>query len=528
MGKKVLNSTEARNALEKGVNLVADAVKITLGPKGRNVVLDKKFSTPLITNDGVTIAKEIEHDNAFVNMGAKLIKEASIKTNDVAGDGTTTAIVLAQCIVKEGIKNFAAGANPIVLRRGISKAVDFVVSKLLKLSKKIETFDEVEQVAKISAGDEEIGKLIASAIQKVGKDGIITAQESNSIKTQLNVVEGLQFEKGYLSPYMSTDMEKMEAVFENALVLVTDKKIKTLSEILPILEKVAKAGEKLVIIADDVEGDALTGIVLNKLRGTLSCVAVRAPSFGENRVECLKDIAAMTGATFVCSELGIDLEKIQLENLGRARKIKVTKDSTTIIEGLGNKQEIEKRINLIKLALEGDAGEYEKERLADRLAKLSGGVAVVNVGAATEVEMMEKKLRIDDAIAATKAALIEGIVPGGGVALLKIKKDLEKFTKKLCGDEKTGACIILEALEAPIKQIAKNSGVCGEVVVEKIAKNKSFGFGFDFLTNTYGNMFALGIIDPAKVTRCALQNAASVASTLLTTECLVAETENEK
>lgn len=527
MSKDILHSDKARALLEEGVNIVADAVKVTLGPKGRNVVLDKKFSTPLITNDGVTIAKEIEVENPFVNMGAKLIKEASIRTNDVAGDGTTTAIVLAQAIVKEGLKNFAAGANPIVLRKGIFKAVNFVVSNLSNISKKIETTSEIEQVASISAGDEEIGKLIALAIEKVGSEGVITAQESNSMKTQLSVVEGMQFERGYLSPYMSTDMEKMVCTLESPLILVTDKKISNLSELLPILEKVATANEKLLIIADDVDGDALAALVLNKLRGTLSCVAVRAPSFGDNRIETLKDISVLTGATFISSELAIDLESVELEMLGRAKKITVSKETTTIIEGAGEQEKIEKRKQILKTELLQDIGEYDREKIEERLAKLSGGVAVINVGAPTEVEMMEKKLRIEDALAATKAALLEGIVPGGGVALLKIKKALEKFNKSLLGDEKTGANIILSALDGPILQIAENAGICGGVVAEKILKNKNPNFGFDAYSNKYGNMIELGIIDPTKVTRCALENAASVASTLLTTECVIADIEQK-
>lgn len=523
MSKKVLHGVDARSALEEGVNIVANAVKVTLGPKGRNVVLEKQFATPLITNDGVSIAKEIEIENPFVNMGAQLIKEASIKTNDVAGDGTTTATVLAQQIVKEGLKNFTAGANPIILRKGIFKAVDFVVDKLKALSKNIESSEEIEQVASISAGDEEIGKLIATAINKVGRNGVITAQESNSIKTELNCVEGMQFERGYLSPYMSTDMEKMEAVLEEPLILVTDKKISNLSEILPLLEKVASANRKLFIIADDVEGDALAALVLNKLRGNLTSVAVRAPSFGENRTECLKDIAILTNSTFVCGELGYNLEQVDLDMLGSAKRIKVTKESTTIIEGFGSQEKIDERINQIKKEIENESGIYSVERLQERLAKLSGGVAVINVGAATEVEMMEKKLRIEDALAATKAATLEGIVPGGGVALAKLKKPLKKFIKTLNGDEQTGATIIYNALDAPLKQIVENSGLCGGVVSEKIISKTNFAFGFDAYNNKYGNMFEFGIIDPTKVTRFALQNAASVASTLLTTECLVAE-----
>ncbi len=521
MISKILIGEQARNSLEKGVNTIANAVKITLGPKGRNVVIGKNLATPLITNDGVTIAKEIELENKFENIGAQIVKEASIKTNDVAGDGTTTAIVLAQKIIKEGLKNFTAGANPIILRQGIIKAVDFVVEELKKISQNIETYEKIEQVASISAGNKEIGKLISLAIEKVGKDGVITAQESNSLKTELSVVEGMQFDRGYLSPYMSTDMEKMETLYENVLILVTDYKIENISQIIPILEKIANSNEKLLIIADEIEGDALAGLVLNKLRGTLNCVAVKAPSFGDNRKEILKDIAVLTGATFISEDLDIKLDKIDISNLGKAKKIKVTKDSTTIIEGQGNIENIKNRISLIKQQVSDNLGDYEKEKLLERLAKLSGGVAVIKVGAPTEVEMMEKKLRIEDAIAATKAASLEGFVPGGGVALLKTKKSLIKFIKNLKGDEKTGAEIILKAIEEPVKQIAENAGICGDIVVDKIIKSSNLNFGFDAYENKYGDMIKFGIIDPTKVTRSALQNAASVASTLLTTECLI-------
>ncbi len=525
MSKKILSGNEARKALEIGVNAVADTVKITLGPKGRNVVLDKKFATPLITNDGVTIAKEIELPDRFENMGAQLIKEASIKTNDVAGDGTTTATVLAQIIVKEGIKNFTAGANPIILRKGISKAVDFVVEQLIQISKPVETSSAIAQVASISAGDKEIGELIAQAIEKVGKDGVITAQESKSMKTDLSVVEGMQFERGYLSPYMCTDMEKMEATLDNPLILVTDKKITNLADILPILEKIVRNNEKLLIIADEVEGEALAALVLNKLRGTFTCVAVKAPSFGDNRKENLKDIAVLTNATFISEDLDIDIKQIEVEQLGKAKRVKITKDSTTIIEGAGLPDEIKKRTIQIKKELESDCGEYDKEKLLERLAKLSGGVAVINVGAATEVEMMEKKLRIEDALSAAKAATLEGVVPGGGVALIKIKPVLEKFIETLDGDEKTGAKIILRALEEPLRQIAENAGISGGVVINEVIKNSDINFGFDAYLNIYGDMLEFGIIDPTKVTRSALQNAASVASTLLTTECLITDDE---
>lgn len=526
MSKKILNSAAATAALEEGVNIVADAVKVTLGPKGRNVVLDKQFATPLITNDGVTIAREIEVSNPFVNIGAKLIKEASIKTNDVAGDGTTTAIVLAQAIVKEGLKNFAAGANPIILRKGISKATAQVVSKLKSISKKVSSHEEIKQIATISAGDEEIGELIANAIQIVGKDGVISAQESNSIKTELAISQGMQFDRGYISPYMSTDMEKMEAILENPLILITDHKINNLNQILPLLEKVANANEKLFIIADEIDGDALTALVLNKLRGTLSVAAVRAPSFGENRTEMLKDIACVVGAKFVSKELTDALENVELTDLGRAKKVKITKDTTTIIAGIGKQEDVNKRAKQIRMQLDELDSGFDNAKLKERLAKLAGGVAVINVGAPTEIEMLEKKLRIEDALSATKAALEQGIVPGGGVALLKTKKTVEKLIKKLTGDEKTGAHVVLNALDTPLKQIAKNAGLCGEVILEKIMKNKNPNYGFDFYSNKFGDMFKLGIIDPCKVSCSALENAASVASTLLTTDCLIADEVN--
>ncbi|MCI6542489.1 MAG: chaperonin GroEL [Firmicutes bacterium] len=522
MSKKILEGIEARNALEKGVSMVADCVKVTLGPKGRNVVLDRSPQPPLITNDGVTIAKEIELEDPFVNMGANLIKEASIKTNDIAGDGTTTATVLTQSIVKEGLKNSTAGANPIILRKGIFKAIDNVVETLKSISQKVETTEKIKQVASISAGDEEIGSLIAKAIERVGKDGVITAQESSSLKTELQVVEGMQFERGYLSPYMATDMEKMEAILENPLILVTDAKIQNLSQILPLLEKVASNNEKLLIIADELDGDALAGIVLNKLRGTLSCAGVRAPSFGENRTEILKDIAILTGATFVSESLGQKLETIELALLGRAKKVKITKDTTTIIEGFGEPSKIKERAQQIRAQLTSE-NSFDNEKLTERLGKLSGGVAVINVGAATEVEMMEKKLRIEDALSASKAATLEGVVPGGGVALVKAIKSLERYTKTLKGDEKTGAEIVLHSLSEPLKQIAENAGICGGVVLEKVLKNKNPSYGFDAYNNKFGDMFKFGIIDPTKVTRSALQNAGSIASTLLTTECIIAE-----
>lgn len=522
MSKKILKGIEARNALEQGVSMVADCVKVTLGPKGRNVVLDKSPQAPLITNDGVTIAKEIELNDPFLNMGANLIKEASIKTNDVAGDGTTTATVLTQSIVKEGLKNSTAGANPIILRKGIYKAIENVVETLKTISQKVETNEKLKQVASISAGDDEIGNLIASAIEKVGKDGVVTAQESNNLKTELVVVEGMQFERGFLSPYMATDMEKMEAILDNPLILVTDAKIQNLSQILPLLEKIASNNEKLLIIADELDGDALAGIVLNKLRGTLSCAGVRAPSFGENRTETLKDIAILTGGTFVSETLDQKLENTELSSLGRAKKVKITKDTTTIIDGYGEQSKIKERIEQIKQQISADDS-FENEKLCERLAKLSGGVAVINVGAATEVEMMEKKLRIEDALSASKAAILEGVVPGGGVALVKTIKPLKKFIKSLNGDEKTGAEIVLHCLSEPLKQIAENAGICGGVVLEKVLRSNNPNFGFDAYKNKFGDMYKFGIIDPTKVTRSALQNAGSIASTLLTTECIIAE-----
>lgn len=523
MSKIIINGHEGRTSLERGVNKVANTVKITLGPKGRNVVLDKKYGTPLITNDGVTIAKEIELPDPFENMGAQLIKEASIKTNDVAGDGTTTAVLLAQSIVNEGVKNSAAGANAIILRKGINGAVDVVVEELKKISMPISSSTSIAQVASISAGDNEIGELIASAIDKVGKDGVITIQESKNMKTTLSIVEGMQFDRGYLSTYMCTDMEKMESILDEPLVLVTDKKINNLNDILPLLEKIVKANEKLLIIADEVEGDALAALVLNKLRGALLCIAVKAPSFGENRKLFLEDIAIITGATFITEEKGFELCDTTLEQLGKAKKIKITKDSTTIIEGYGKKENVEKRINQIKLELGKDNGTYEVEKLNERIGKLSGGIAVINVGATTEVEMLEKKLRIEDALSATKAAVIEGVIPGGGAALLKTVNKLKEYISTLEGDEKTGAMIILKAIESPVKQIAENAGIAGDIVVNNILQNSDINYGFDAYNMIYGNMIDLGIIDPTKVTRSALQNAASIASTLLTTESLITD-----
>ena len=529
MAKNILYGEKARKALQTGVDILADTVKITLGPKGRNVVLEKKYQTPLITNDGVTIAKEIELKNPFENMGAELIKQVSVKTNDVAGDGTTTASVLAQAIIHEGNKNFVAGANPIILRKGIQKAVEICVAELRKISKPIETSKEIAQIASISAGDEVIGQLIASAMEKVGSDGVITVEESKTTSTELSVVEGMQFDRGYLSPYFCTNTEKMLAELENAYILLTDKKISSIQEILPILEQLVKTGEKLLIIADDVEGEALATLVLNKIRGTFNCVAVKAPSFGDKRKSIMEDIAILTGAKVVSEEIGLELKNVDVSVLGRAKMVKVDKDNTTIIDGAGSQEDVKARVSLIKSQLSAETSDYEREKLEERLAKLSGGVAVINVGSATEVEMKEKKLRIEDALSATKAATQEGIVAGGGVALLKTTPALKKLVEELEGDEKTGAKIVLRAIEEPIRQIASNAGVDGGVVVNNIYANlDKQNYGFDALNLQYVDMVESGIIDPTKVTITALKNASSVASTLLTTECLVAEIEEEK
>ena len=528
MSKMMLQGEQARKSLEAGVNKLADTVKITLGPKGRNVVLGKKYALPLITNDGVTIAKEIELEDPFENLGAELIREVSVKTNDVAGDGTTTACVLAQAIIREGLKNFTAGANPIILKKGIFKAVDVACEELKKLSKPVSSTKDIEQVASISAGDEEIGKLIAKAMEEVGSDGVITVDESQTMNTEVSIVEGMQFDRGYLSPYMSTNTEKMIAELDSPFILITDSKITNLNEILPILEQIVKVGGKLLIIADDVEGEALTALILNKLRGSLNVVAVRAPSFGDKRKAMLEDIAILTGGTFVSSELGIDFKSLTLENLGRAKTVTVDKDNTTIVEGAGDQKEIAGRIKQIKDQIKVTTSDYEKEKLSDRLAKLAGGVAVVKVGAATEVEMKEKKLRIEDALSATKAASEEGVVPGGGVALLKTTPAIKKLIETLSGDERTGAAIVLRAVEEPIRQIAFNAGIDGGVVVNKIYENlEKPAFGFDALNNEYGDLIKKGILDPTKVSRSALQNAASVSATLLTTEALVVEVEDK-
>ncbi len=523
MAKQIKYGDEARKALETGVNVLADTVKITLGPKGRNVVLDKKFGAPLITNDGVTIAKEIELPDPFENMGAQLVKEVSTKTNDVAGDGTTTAVLLAQAIIREGLKNLAAGANPIILRKGIDKAVDEAVKQIKSISKTVDGKKAISQVASISAGDETVGALIAKAMEIVGKDGVITVEEGKSMTTELTTVEGMQFDRGYASAYMVTNTDKMEAVLDNPYILITDKKISNLQEILPIVEPLAQQGARLLIIAEDVEGDALAALIVNKLKGVFNCVAVKAPGFGDRRKAMLEDIAVLTGGTVISSDLGYEFKDVTPDMLGRANQVKVDKDNTTIIDGSGKKNDIKARIASIKSQIEVTTSDYDKEKLQERLAKLAGGVAVINVGAATEVEMKEKKLRIDDALAATRAAVEEGYVPGGGSALLSCVPALQKLVNKLDGDEKTGAAIILKACEEPVRQIAKNAGVDGSVVVDKILTNGSASYGFDALKNVYVDMVDCGIIDPTKVTRSVLQNAASVASTLLTTESIVTD-----
>ena len=523
MAKQIKTGEEARKALEAGVNTLANTVKITLGPKGRNVVLGKKYGSPLITNDGVTIAKEIELEDPFENMGAQLVKEVSTKTNDVAGDGTTTACLLAQAIIREGLKNVAAGANPMIVKKGIAAATETAVQHLKSISKVVDSSTAIKQVASISAGDDTVGELIAEAMEKVGRDGVITVEESKTMDTNLTIVEGMQFDRGYASSYMVTNTDKMEAVLDNPLILITDKKISNIQEILPILEQIVSQGAKLLIIADDIESEPLATLVVNKLRGTFNCVAVKAPGFGDRRKEMLKDIAVLTGGTVISEETGLELKEAKLDMLGRAKQVKVDKENTTIIEGSGDPQEIKDRVKAIRTQMEVTTSDYDKEKLAERLAKLAGGVAVVNVGAATEVEMKEKKLRIEDALAATRAAVEEGNVPGGGVALLSAIPAVKKLTASLSGDEKTGAMIVLKALEEPVKQIAANAGVDGGVVIDKILSKKSASYGYDALKNEYGDMLEKGIIDPTKDTRSALQNAASVAATLLTTESVVAD-----
>ena len=523
MAKQIKTGDEARKALENGVNALADTVKITLGPKGRNVVLDKKYGAPLITNDGVTIAKEIELEDPFENMGAQIVKEVSTKTNDVAGDGTTTACLLAQAIIREGLKNVAAGANPMIVRKGIEKATDSAVAYLKSISKAVDGKTAIKQVASISASDETIGALISEAMEKVGNDGVITVEESKTMTTDLTFTEGMQFDRGYASPYMCTDTEKMEAVMDNPVILITDNKISNIQEILPLLEKIVAQGLKLLIIADDIESEPLATLVVNKLRGTFNCVAVKAPGFGDRRKEMLRDIATLTGGTLISNETGIELKDADLSMLGRAKTVKVDKDNTTIVEGKGSAEDIAARVKSIRAQIESTTSDYDREKLQERLAKLAGGVAVINVGAATEVEMKEKKLRIEDALAATRAAVEEGIVPGGGVALLSAAPAVDALIATLDGDEKTGAVIIRKALEEPLKQIAVNAGVDGAVVVNNVLSAKKSNYGYDALKDDYCDVVKKGIIDPTKVTRSAIQNAASIASTLLTTESAVCD-----
>ena len=521
MAKDLLYGIEARNALIAGVDKLADTVKITLGPKGRNVVLDKKYGAPLITNDGVTIAKEIELENAAENMGAQLVREVATKTNDAAGDGTTTATLLAQAFIHEGMKNVAAGANPMIVRKGIQKAVDRAVEALKANSKKVNGTADIARVGTVSSGDEVIGQLIADAMEKVTADGVITVEESKSAETYSEVVEGMQFDRGYLSPYMATDTDKMEAVLDDALILITEKKISNVQDILPLLEQIVQAGKKLLIIAEDVEGEALTTLVLNKLRGTFTVAAVKAPGFGDRRKEMLRDVAVLTGGEVICDELGLDLKDTTMAQLGRARQVKINKDNTIIVGGYGEAEEIKNRIAQIKAGIENTTSDFDREKLQERLAKLSGGVAVIKVGAATETEMKEKKLRIEDALNATRAAVEEGIVPGGGTAYLNVIADVAALLETAEGDEKTGIRIVVKALEAPVRQIAANAGFEGSVIIDKIQTSGKKGFGFDAYSEEYVDMMEAGIVDPTKVTRSALQNAASVASTVLTTEALV-------
>ena len=527
MAKNIIFGEEARKSLQVGVDKLADAVKVTLGPKGRNVVLDRKFGSPLITNDGVTIAKEIELEDAFENMGAQLVKEVSVKTNDAAGDGTTTATVLAQALINEGMKNVAAGANPMVVKKGIKAAVDAAIKAIVDNSQKVSGTDDIARVATVSSGDEVIGKLIAEAMEKVSADGVITVEESKTAETYSEVVEGMQFDRGYITPYMVTDSDKMEAVMDDALILITDKKITNIQEILPILEQIVQSGKKLVIIAEDIEGEALSTLIVNKLRGTFSCVAVKAPGFGDRRKEMLLDIAILTGGQVISEELGYELKDTQLDQLGRARQVKVTKENTIIVDGAGSKDAIGDRVNQIKNQLTVTTSDFDREKLQERLAKLSGGVAVIKVGAATEIEMKDKKLRIEDALSATKAAVEEGIVAGGGVALLNAIPAVQKLAEETVGDEKTGVNIVLKSLEAPIRQIAFNAGIEGSVIVDKIVNSGKVNYGFNAYSEEYTDMIEAGIVDPTKVTRSALENAASVAAMVLTTESLVADIKEE-
>ena len=525
MSKKIIYGQQARESLQKGIDTLANTVKITLGPKGRNVVLDRKFGSPLVTNDGVTIAKEIELKDSFENMGAQMLREVATKTNDAAGDGTTTATVLAQSLVKEGMKNVAAGANPMDIKRGMAKARDVAVKAIVNNSQAVNGSEDIERVATVSAQDSYVGKLIADTMDKVGKDGVITIEESKTAETYSEVVEGMQFERGYITPYMVTDSEKMEAVIDDALLLITDKKISNIQEILPLLEEIVKAGKKLVIIADDVEGEALSTLIVNKIRGTFTCVAVKAPGFGDRRKEMLQDIAILTDGVVVSEELGYDLKETTMEMLGRAGQVKVTKETTTIVDGAGDKEEIKNRIARIKAQIETTTSEFDREKLQERLAKLAGGVAVLKVGAATEVEMKDKKLRIEDALSATKAAVEEGIVAGGGTALINAIPRVKEFSETLTGDERTGAKILLRALEEPVRQIAFNAGLEGSVIIDKIMSANTVNYGFDAQNEVYGDMLKAGIVDPTKVTRSALQNARSVASMVLTTESLVSDEE---
>ncbi|MCR5267063.1 MAG: chaperonin GroEL [Lachnospiraceae bacterium] len=526
MAKEIKYGAEARSALEAGVNKLADTVKVTIGPKGRNVVLDKSYGAPLITNDGVTIAKEIELEDAFENMGAQLVKEVATKTNDVAGDGTTTATVLAQAMIHEGMKNLAAGANPIILRKGMKKATDVAVKAITKMASAVDGKNHIARVAAISAGDDEVGNLVADAMEKVSKDGVITVEESKTMMTELDLVEGMQFDRGYISAYMATDMDKMEANLDDPYILITDKKISNIQEILPLLEQVVQSGAKLLIIAEDIEGEALTTLIVNKLRGTFQVVGVKAPGYGDRRKAMLEDIAILTGGQVISDELGLDLKEATLDQLGRAKSVKVQKDTTTIVDGEGEKSAIEARINQIKNQIEETTSDFDKEKLQERLAKLAGGVAVIRVGAATETEMKEAKLRMEDALAATKAAVEEGIIAGGGSAYVHAMKDVEKLAETLTGDEKTGANVILKALESPLYNIVANAGLEGSVIINKVYESE-VGVGFNALTEQYVDMVKDGILDPAKVTRSALQNATSVASTLLTTESVVANIKEE-
>ncbi|MBQ2671931.1 MAG: chaperonin GroEL [Clostridia bacterium] len=523
MAKEISYGEEARKALLSGINKLADTVKITLGPKGRNVVIDKKFGAPLITNDGVTIAKEVELDDNFENMGAGLVKEVATKTNDIAGDGTTTATLLAQTLIREGMKNVAAGANPMVLKKGINKAVEAAVKAVVRNSKSINGTEDIKRVATISAADEFIGSLIAEAMEKVSSDGVITVEESKTAETYSEVVEGMMFDRGYVSPYMVTDNDKMEAVIDDAYILITDKKIISIQEILPLLEQVVKSGKKLVIVADDIEGDALATLIVNKLRGTFTCVGVKAPGFGDRRKEMLRDIAILTGGEVISEELGLELKNTTVEQLGRAHQVKVEKERTIIVDGAGNPEEIKARISQIRNQIAETTSDFDKEKLQERLAKLAGGVAVIKVGAATEIEMKEKKLRIEDALAATKAAVEEGIVAGGGIALVNAVGDVEKVVKESEGDERTGATIVLRSIEEPLKQIAINAGLEGSVILQNVKSKNQVGYGYNALKDEYGDMISFGIVDPTKVTRSALENAASVASMVLTTEALITD-----